>query len=259
MYTAKVNDENGVLALKSECIGELYKNVSKPTIQKNLVGKVIGSFPFSLNIKTPRNELLVISLNKIQSPITINLKPKFRDCNFTGLVDYGYDVFRFQDSVYIGERVKFHTAKSVVFKNCLAKPKFYGLNKFGDSVEKIISTLMELGKSGCLLEPDITNYGAFRQFVAETLENNVRNKDNTKFVRTLSHSLLKMCGRGPGFTPSGDDFICGFSSLFNWLSQGLNCPCISLPMERIYILTTWISFKFIEYYQKLIVDEQIQG
>jgi Protein of unknown function (DUF2877) len=71
--------------------------------------------------------------------------------------------------------------------------------------------------------------------------------------------LMKMCGRGPGFTPSGDDFICGFSSLFNWLSQSLKCPPISLPMKSVYALTTWISFKFIGYYQKLIVDEQIQG
>jgi hypothetical protein len=30
-------------------------------------------------------------------------------------------------------------------------------------------------------------------------------------------------------------------------------------MENVYDLTTWVSFKFIGYYQKLIVDEQIQG
>ena len=152
-----------------------------------------------------------------------------------------------------------HTAKSIVFKNCFVRPTYAGLNEFSDAAEKILSSLRELRRSGCLLEPEITNQGLLDQFIAETSENNIRNEDNIRFVRKLSHSLIKMCGRGPGFTPSGDDFICGFSSLFNWLSQGLKCPPISLPMKRVCDLTTWISFKFIEYYQKLIVDEQIQS
>jgi Protein of unknown function (DUF2877) len=257
MSTTQVRDDT--VAFKCECIGVLHKYMRKSTSEKNLVGRVISSFPSSLNIKTSRNELLVISLNEIHSPITINLKPQFSNSNFAGLVDYGYDVFRFRDSVSVGERMKFHTAKSIVFKNCFVRPTYAGLNEFSDAADKILSSLMELRRSGCLLEPETTNQGLLHQFIAETSENNISNKDNTKFVRTLSYSLMKMCGRGPGFTPSGDDFICGFSSLFNWLSQSLKCPPISLPMKRVCDLTTWISFKFIEYYQKLIVDEQIQG
>lgn len=246
-------------AFKCESIGVLHKYMRKSTAEKNLVGKVISSFPTSLNIKTSRNELLVISLNKIRSPITINLKPQISNSNFVGLVDYGDHVVRFRDSVSIGERMKLHPAKSIVFKNFFVKPTHAGLNEFSNAAEKILSSLMELRRTGCLLEPEITNQGLLHQFIAETSENNIRNKDDTKFVRMLSHSLMKMCGRGPGFTPSGDDFICGFSSLFNWLSQSLKCPPISLPMKSVYDLTTWISFKFIGYYQKLIVDEQIQG
>ena len=100
---------------------------------------------------------------------------------------------------------------------------------------------MKLRRGGCLGTSDITNQGLLYQFISETLENNIRNKDDSKFVGTLSHSLMKMSGRGPGFTPSGDDFICGFNSLFNWLSQSLECPPVSLPMENVYDLTTWIS------------------
>ena len=74
---------------KCECIGVLHKYMRKSTTKKNLVGKVISSFPTSLNVKTSRNELLVISLNKIQSPITINLTPQSSNSNFAGLVDYG--------------------------------------------------------------------------------------------------------------------------------------------------------------------------
>ncbi len=248
-----------MVAFNCECIGVLHKYMRKSTAKKNLVGKVTSSFPSSLNVMTSRNELLVISLNKVQSPITINLTPQSSNSNFAGLVDYGCDVIRFRDWVSIGERIKLHTAKSIVFKNFFVRPTNTKLNEFSEAAEKILSSLMKLRRIGCLLEPEITNQGLFHQFIAETSENNIRNKDDTKFVRMLSHSLMKMCGRGPGFTPSGDDFICGFSSLFNWLSQSLKCPPISLPMKSVYNLTTWISFKFIGYYQKLIVDEQIQG
>jgi Protein of unknown function (DUF2877) len=257
MFTSEVNE--GMIAFNCKCIGVLHKSMLKSTARKNLIGKVISSFPSSLNIMTSRNDLMVISLNKIRSPITINLKPQFRNSNFAGLVDYGFDVSRTRDCVLIGEGILLYTAKSTVFKNSFVKPIHTILIEFCEAADKILSSLMKLRRGGCLLEADITNQGLLYQFISETLENNIRNKDDIKFVTTLSHSLMKMCGRGPGFTPSGDDFICGFSSLFNWLSQSLKCPPVSLPMENVYDLTTWISFKFIGYYQKLIVDEQIQG
>jgi len=152
-----------------------------------------------------------------------------------------------------------HTAKSKVFKNCFVRPTYAGLNEFSDAAEKILCSLGESRRSGCLLEPEITNQGLLDQFIADISEYGIGNEDNNVFVRKLSHSLIKMCGRGPGFTPSGDDFICGFSSLFNWLSQSHKRPPVSLPVKRVCDLTTWISFKFIGYYQNLIVDEQIQG
>jgi Protein of unknown function (DUF2877) len=259
MSIAKRRANNHIVAFNCECIGELHKYLHKSTVQENLVGKVISAFPSSLNVKTSRNELLVISLNKIQSPITINLSPQSSNSNFAGLVNYGYDVIDSRNSISVGERMKFHTEKSIVYKNCFVRPTCAGLYKFIYAAEKILSTLMELRRNGCMLEPDLTNQGLLHKFVTDTSLNIIKNKDNTRFVRTLSNSLMKMCGRGPGFTPSGDDFICGFSSLFNLLCQNLEYPSISLPMKRVCDLTTWISFKFIYYYQKLIVDEQIQG
>ena len=257
MSTGKASDDT--VAFEGEYIGVLHKSILKSTAERKLVGKIISSFPSSLNIKTSRNELLVVSLNKIQSPITINLKAQIGSSNFAGLVDYGNDVIRLRNIVSIGERMILTTEKCIVFKNCFVRPTYAGLSEFSDAAEEILSSIRESRRSGCLLEPDITNKGLLAQFIAETSENNVRNEDNIRFVRRLSHSLLKMCGRGPGFTPSGDDFICGFSSVFNWLSLGQECPPISLPMQRVCDLTSWISFKFIEYYQELIVDEQIQS
>jgi Protein of unknown function (DUF2877) len=257
MFTAWVDD--GMVDFNCEYLGVLHKYLHKPTAERKLVGKVISSFPTSLNIKTSRNELLVISLNKIRSPITINLMRQASNFKFAGLVDYGDHVVRFGDSVYVGESMNLHLEKSIVFSNYFVCPTYTRLNKFGYAAEKIMSSLMELRKSGCLLEPEMTNQGLLHQFIVETSENTIANKDNAEFVKALSHSLMKMCGRGPGFTPSGDDFICGFCSLFNWISRSLRYPPLSLPMENVCDLTTWISFKFIEYHQNLFVDEQIQG
>ena len=251
------NDD--MVGFQCEYVGVLHKYILSSSAKKNPLGKVISSFPSSLNIKTSRNELLVISLNKTQSPITINLTPQCSNTDFAGLVEYGYDVNKFRDRVSIGEKMILHTAKSKVFKNCFVRPTYAGLNEFSDAPEKILCSLGESRRSGCLLEPEITNQGLLDQFIADISEYGIGNEDNNVFVRKLSHSLIKMCGRGPGFTPSGDDFICGFSALFNWLSQSRKRPPVSLPIKRVCNLTTWISFKFIEYYQNLIVDEQIQG
>ncbi|MFY9967653.1 MAG: DUF2877 domain-containing protein [Nitrososphaeraceae archaeon] len=251
------NDD--MVDFECEYVGVLHKYILNSSSKKDTLGKVISSFPSSLNIKTSRNELLVISLNKTQSPITINLTPQCSNTDFAGLVEYGYDVNKSRDSVSIGEKMILHTAKSKVFKNCFVRPTYAGLNEFSDAAEKILCSLRESRRSGCLLEPEITNQGLLDQFIADISEYGIGNEDNNGFVRKLSHSLIKMCGRGPGFTPSGDDFICGFSALFNWLSQSRKRPPVSLPIKRVCNLTTWISFKFIEYYQNLIVDEQIQG
>jgi hypothetical protein len=251
------NDD--MVGFQCEYVGVLHKYILSSSAKKNPLGKVISSFPSSLNIKTSRNELLVISLNKTQSPITINLTPQCSNTDFAGLVEYGYDVNKSRDSVSIGEKMILHTAKSKVFKNCFVRPTYAGLNEFSDAAEKILCSLRESRRSGCLLEPEITNQGLLDQFIADISEYGIGNEDNNRFVRKLSQSLMKMCGRGPGFTPSGDDFICGFSALFNWLSQSRKRPPVSLPFTRVCNLTTWISFKFIEYCQNLIVDEQIQG
>lgn len=251
------NDD--MVEFECEYVGVLHKYILNSSSKKDPLGKVISSFPSSLNIKTSRNELLVISLNRTQSPITINLTPQCSNTDFAGLVEYGYDVNKFRDRVSIGEKMILHTAKSKVFKNCFVRPTHAGLNEFSDAAEKILCSLGESRRSGCLLEPEITNQGLLGQFIADISVYGIGNEDNNVFVRKLSHSLIKMCGRGPGFTPSGDDFICGFSALFNWLSQSRKRPPVSLPIKRVCNLTTWISFKFIEYYQNLIVDEQIQG
>ncbi|MGA9317811.1 MAG: hypothetical protein WBV84_07115, partial [Nitrososphaeraceae archaeon] len=59
------NDD--MVGFQCEYVGVLHKYILSSSAKKNPLGKVISSFPSSLNIKTSRNELLVISLNKTQS------------------------------------------------------------------------------------------------------------------------------------------------------------------------------------------------
>ena len=90
------------------------------------------------------------------------------------------------------------------------------------------------------------------------LQDSTLTKNNKKFARLISNTLLELCGRGPGYTPSGDDFICGYCVLFNNVASFLDIEKITLPDKKIVNNTTWISSKFIQYYKRCIVDEQIQ-
>jgi hypothetical protein len=251
--------EKKMAVFTCESVGILYEYILKSSsVEKISLGKVISSFPSSLNIRTSGNELLVMSLNKISSPITINVKPQTVNANFTGIADYGCEVNKLHNRIAVGTGLLLQTGRPRLFRNRFIKPTYNGLNKFKDAADKILYALRKSTRSGCLLEPDITNEGLLDKFITETVKNISRYRDDNKFAQRVTHSLMNLCGRGPGFTPSGDDFICGFTALFNWLSLSEQSPTLSLPMQRVYHLTSWISFKFIEYYQRIIVDEQIQ-
>jgi hypothetical protein len=67
-----------------------------------------------------------------------------------------------------------------------------------------------------------------------------------------------MCGKGPGFTPAGDDFIAGYMALYNWLKDSMNLGGMMVPDRRFSLLTTWTSFKLIEYSARNLLDDQAQ-
>jgi hypothetical protein len=223
------------------------------------LGKVVSVFDATMNIKMINNELLVVTLGKIRSPITLNLFPTHDITKgFKGLASYGSKL-RKQDSetLLIGKPLRIDFNRYRTYHNNFEKPCYKNLKTFVKTRSRIFDTLLKTARIGCLLVPDFTTSGLLSKSLAQ-IQRYIQTKDNKKFVEQISNTLLEFCGKGPGYTPSGDDFICGYCVLFNKLTNLSETTNIALNHKKIVNSTTWISSKLIEYSEKCIVDEQIQ-
>jgi hypothetical protein len=223
------------------------------------LGKVVSVFDATMNIKMINNELLVVTLGKIRSPITLNLFPAHDiTSGFKGLVSYGSKL-RKQDNetLLIGKPLRIDLNKSRIFQNNFEKPCYKNLKGFAKAYSRIFDTLLKTARRGCLLDPDFTTSGLLSKSLAQ-IQRYIQTKDNKKFVEQISNTLMEFCGKGPGYTPSGDDFMCGYCVLFNKLTDLSRATNIVLHGKKVVNSTTWMSSKLIEYYEKCIVDEQIQ-
>jgi hypothetical protein len=237
---------------------------------KNIqLGRVISVFDHTLNIKTNSNELLVVTMGKVRSPINMNVFFSCdyngqENCNakgFKGILNYGCTIRKDSDTVLsIGGRIFLHVTNPKVFKNNLRKrPTLARLIKFENTNERILEILNKQSRSGCLLRPDIMNTGLLSKFLKQIGKYVKTCRDEKKFTQLVKRYLLQLCGRGPGFTPSGDDFISGYCVLFNYLATSLGLEKINLPHKQIAHLTTWISSRLMAYYERCIIDEQVQS
>ncbi|HKI07698.1 MAG TPA: DUF2877 domain-containing protein [Nitrososphaeraceae archaeon] len=223
------------------------------------LGKVVSAFDATINIKMVNNELLVVTLGKIRSPISLNLFPAHNVTNgFRGLASYGSKL-RKQDNetLLIGKPLRIDLNKSRIYRNNFEKPCYKNLKRFVKARSRIFDTLLKTARRGCLLVPDFTTSGLLSKSLAQ-IQRFTQTKDNKRFVEQISNTLLEFCGKGPGYTPSGDDFMCGYCVLFNKLTDLSEATDISLHHKKIVNSTTWMSSKLIEYSEKCIVDEQIQ-
>jgi hypothetical protein len=235
--------------------------------QKSTDGTVLNVFDSTVNIRTDEDELFILSLGKVPSPVTANISradPELRDA--------------FSDFVFAGDRACFTAGnnnaeislgRAVVL---LDRPDYFEneIQRFHERVlpnflihdEYLFYALRECADSrlGCLLNPDMTTRGLLPEFLATVY-------DGTDTIDIASHgtisglraALLGLCGRGPGFTPAGDDFISGFVTMLNCLRSSLNLGPAIIPGSEFARLTTWTSFKLIEYNAMGLVDVEIEG
>jgi Protein of unknown function (DUF2877) len=251
--------KNNNSLLDCHWIGYRYSPQIFLAASNKCLGKVISVFRTNMNIKMINNELLVITLGKIRSPISMNVFPVSNiSSGFRQLVSYGSKL-RKQDNetLSIGKAILINVNKSTIYTNNFKKPSYEHLKRFVNVSDKIFDTLLKTARTGCLLDPDSTTNGLLSKTLVQ-LQRYTSIEDSKKFVEIISNRLLELCGRGPGYTPSGDDFISGYCVLFNNLSDFLHTTPIILRRKKVSYRTTWMSSKFIEYYEKCIVDEEIQ-
>jgi hypothetical protein len=252
-------DKKNDFLLDCDWIGYRYSLQIFLAAANECLGKVISVFDSTVNIKMINNELLVITLGKTRSPISMNVFPVYnRSSGFRQLVSYGSKL-RKQDNetLSIGKPILINIKKSRIYENNFEKPSYEHVKRFVNVSDKIFDTLLKTARRGCLIDPDFTTNGLLSKTLVQ-LQRYRSIKDNKKFVKLISNKLLELCGRGPGYTPSGDDFVSGYCVLFNNLSDFLHTTPIILHRKKVAHSTTWMSSKFIDYYGKCIVDEQIQ-
>jgi hypothetical protein len=287
-----MTSQSSTIFCTCKCIGGIHRNI---TYSKGaLFGTVLNVFNKAVNIKTNEDKLLVLSLGTIRSPLTINIGP-FTDYCSSSPDYYSFNSFldfvQNSDQVLVIDKprsnnnkiarqvsqvsndIGIKVGKCIIlvnkpipfFENDILKLKVDKLEKFIDYRKILFSVLRECAfspqqQAGCLLNPDTTTEGLLPEFL-----NSIQREDHggidistAMFSDKLSRGLLRLCGRGPGFTPAGDDFIGGFLAIINWIRISLKIGPRIVPGPEYRKLTTWTSFKLMECNARGLVDIEIQ-
>jgi hypothetical protein len=264
-----------------KCIGGIHSNIT--CFKEGLFGTVVNVFDKAVNIKTNEDKLLVLSLGTVRSPLTINIgplmdwsSPDFSFNSFLAFVQNSDQVLVIykprsnnlagQVSNIIGIRV----GKCIIlvnkpihfFENDILKLEVHKLEKFIDYRQTVFSVLRECAfsqRAGSLLNPDATTEGLLPKFLNSIQEDHgAIDISSGLFTDKLSRCFLGLCGRGPGFTPAGDDFVGGFLAIINWIRISLKIGSPIVPGPEYRKLTTWTSFKLMESNAQELVDIEVQ-
>jgi hypothetical protein len=194
----------------------------------------------------------------VRSPITLNVIQDGATHSFKKFMKFGSIIRERCDQIMIDNDVTIGVRKSKLFENNLGFVTMRSLSKFRDKFDCIFPSMIKLARPGCLLSPDITTRGLLPEQIRAINSNSKKTDNDVAFATFMARTLGKLCGRGPGYTPAGDDFISGFLMMFNWCAKCLEFERIILPGEY-STMTSWTSYKLMEYSQECLCDEEIQA
>lgn len=280
---ASMESQSPTLFFTCKCVGGIHRNITYS--KQRLFGTVMNVFNKAVNIKTNDDKLLILSLGTVRSPLTINVGP-LMDRSFPNFFSFGsfLQFVRNSDEVLVIHKprannnlarqvsndIVIRVGKCIIlvskpihfFENDILKLKVHKLEKFIDCRQIVFSVLREsafLQQAGCLLNPDTTTQGLLPKFL-----NSIQKADgaidisSSTFTDKLSRCFLWLCGRGPGFTPAGDDFVGGFLAIINWIRISLKIGSRIVLGPEYRKLTTWTSFKLMECNANGLVDIEVQ-
>ncbi len=243
----------------------MYREIASSS--DSVFGTALNVFETTVNVRTNDDNLLIVSLGKVASPLTMNITPSgdLSRFSFSNLIQSGDQAFVIRDENGVSKTTRIMLGRCVIllnnpirFLNHIPEPDLYSLLKFSDYRQHLFSVLTELAalnRLGCLLNPEMTTKGLLPEFLHLIQDMDV---SDPKFASTLSKALLGLCGRGPGFTPAGDDFISGVLTMLNWIRLGLSLEPPIIPGTEFRNLTTWTSFKLMECNARGLVDMEVQ-
>jgi uncharacterized protein DUF2877 len=238
-----------LLTLHANQIGSLAAQALNSD-EDSTVGQVIATFPNSFYVKTRDDQLLFITNRSLRSPITVNVA---YFGSFT-------DIVKPLELVYLHDGRLCNSNLSIDFANIpgreekvLVDKHPYYLKLMEASI--LLSTILNvIENTGSVLDQNqLMVHVSIGGFVRHGLLP-LRNKEiPSEFAAAAS----KIIGLGPGFTPSGDDFLLGFLLIYNSLSPAIARTPIYLEFKQLTRRTNWISAKLVDYAQHLQVDDQL--
>lgn len=243
--------------LDCRCIGSIHCELAQSPGKLGIVANV---FERTINVRTLQDELMVITLDSTRSPASLNVSAgQGSRAVFSGFAREGQHVVNVQagdHTVLQAGDVAVCVGMPDVFENSLREPVAGFLHTFAAEIDGILSVLVAMAekRKGCLLNPDMTTEGLLESFLVLLERHDVRGDQHA-----MAGALARLCGRGPGFTPAGDDFAAGYLAVYNWLGHALRQWPPIIPGAEFSRLTTWTSFKLMEYSARGLLDEQVQS
>ncbi len=246
------------------CIGYLHSRLLHEG--SGTVGKTLNAFDTTINVRTDKDELLVITLGKIRSPVNLNVIPGSANMGFKQIVEdatvriQNENIGKQPSPVLLVGDANIMLSEHDKFCNHFSNLDPQSIQTFANNRHRIFSTLesqAHANRFGCLLNPDMTTRGLFAGFMDQLISDNAI-LDQHEFDIRILKGLQQLCGKGPGFTPAGDDFIAGYLAMSNWLSDAMKLGDAVIPGSDFSVLTTWTSFKLIEYGARNLLDDQAQ-
>jgi hypothetical protein len=218
---------------------------------ESTIGQVIATFSNSFYVKTRDDQLLFITNRSVRSPITVNVAYSGR---FTDIVKPLEPVYLHDQQLSISNlSIKFTSTPDEDEKVLVDKDPYYlKLMEASMLLSTILNMIENTGSS--LDQNQLVVHDSIGDFVRHGLLP-LRNMGipQSEFAATA----LKIIGLGPGFTPSGDDFLLGFLVIYNSLSPAVGRTSIYLEFEQLAARTNWVSAKLVDYAQHLQVDDQL--
>jgi len=116
----------------------------------------------------------------------------------------------------------------------------------------MLRSMYDVSASGPLLVDD----APFRLFLRECLIPYSRRRKSDLFRFRAYDALI---GRGPGFTPAGDDFVSGLSATMNFVARSRDLQRIHMPKRLLLQRTVPESGAMVAYSALGYVDEGMEG
>jgi hypothetical protein len=217
--------------------------------EESTIAHIIAIFPNSFYVKTKEDQLLFITNRSLRSPITVNVA-------YSGSFA---DIVRPLEPVFLHDRRLCNSSFSIDFTSISDEEEKVLVDKDPSYLKLmeasiLLSTILKvIENTGSSLDQNQLMHNSISDFVRHGILP-LRNKGiPSKFAAAAE----KIIGLGPGFTPSGDDFLLGFLVIYNSLSPTIGRTPIYLEFQQLVRRTSWISAKLVDYAQHLQVDDQL--